>query len=92
MVFGIGVSGFLVSAAIMTAVLVVNSGEPLGFSQLITATGVAMSLLAASGLLSGLIWNLFLEQRVRAVRWSRFAGLLPGFGRKPPPDPGSDDD
>ena len=82
MVFGMGVSAFLVSAAIMTAVLVFSSGEPLGFSQLLTATGVAISLLAASGLLSGLIWNLFLAQRVRAVRWSRFAGLLPGFARR----------
>ena len=92
MVFGLGVSAFLVSAAIMTAVLVFNSGEPLGFSQLVTATGVALSLLAASGLLSGLIWNLFLAQRVRAVRWSRFAGLLPGFGRRAERDKADDGD
>ncbi len=84
MVFGLGVSAFLVSAAIMTAVLVFHSGEPLGFSELLTATGVAVSLLAASGLLSMLIWNLFLAHRIRAVRWSRFAGFIPGFRRRPP--------
>lgn len=84
MVFGLGVSAFLVSAAIMTAVLVFNSGQPLGFNELLTATGVGVSLLAASGLLTMLIWNLFLAHRIRAVRWSRFAGFVPGFRRRGP--------
>jgi ubiquinone biosynthesis protein len=86
MVFGLGVSAFLVSAAVMTAVLVFNSGQPLGFNELLTASGVGFSLLAASGLLTLLIWNLFLAHRIRAVRWSRFTGFVPGFRRRRPED------
>ena len=75
----------------MAAVLAFHSGEPLGFSELVTATGVAVSLLAASGLLSMLIWNLFLAHRIRAVRWSRFAGFIPGFRRRGAQDKATDD-
>ncbi|MCO4771830.1 MAG: AarF/ABC1/UbiB kinase family protein [Deltaproteobacteria bacterium] len=88
LVFGLGVGSFLVSAAILTVGLQFGSEGPLGVGQLASAAAVAFSLLAASGLLWGLIWNLFLAQRVRAVRWGRFVGLIPGLGRKrqdPPP-------
>ena len=82
LIFGIGVSSFLVSAAILTLGLEFGAGEPLGFRQLLSAGAVALSLLAASGLLSGLVWNLFLAERVRALRWGRFVGLLPGLGKR----------
>jgi len=82
LVFGLGVGSFLVSAAILTVGLQFGAAGPLGMGQLVSAAAVAFSLLAASGLLWGLIWNLFLEKRVRAVRWGRFVGLIPGLGGK----------
>jgi ubiquinone biosynthesis protein len=82
LVFGLGVGSFLVSAAILTAGLQLGASGPLGLGQLVGAAAVALSLLAASGLLWGLVWNLFLAQRVRAVRWGRFVGLVPGLGRR----------
>ncbi len=81
LVFGLGVGSLLVSAAVLTVGLQFGTGGPLGVGQVVSAAAVAFSLLAASGLLWGLIWNLFLAQRMRAVRWGRFVGLVPGLGR-----------
>jgi ubiquinone biosynthesis protein len=82
LVFALGVGSFLISAAILTVGLQFGTEGPLGPGQFISAAAVALSLLAASGLLWGLVWNLFLAQRVRAVRWGRFVGLVPGLGKK----------
>ncbi len=82
LVFGIGIGSFFVSAAILTVGLQFGGQGPFGVGQFVAAGAVILSLLGAAGLLWGLIWNLFLAQRLRAVRWGRFVGLIPGLGRK----------
>ena len=82
LVFGLGVSAFLISASILVAVLVLAGEHSLGFFDAAIALGLAGSLLAAAGLVGGLLWNLFIRQRLRSLKFSRFAGLIPGFGKK----------
>lgn len=84
LVFGVGVSAFLVSASILVAALVLHLGGDTGFglTDMLLGFLVIGSVLAASGLVSGLMWNLFIRDRLRRVRWRRFLGLIPGLGRK----------
>ncbi len=84
LVFGVGVSAFLVSASILVAALVIHLGGASGFGLMDLFLGflVISSVLAASGLISGLMWNLFIRQRVARIRWRRFLGLIPGLGRR----------
>jgi len=91
-VFGIGASAYLVSASILLAVLVLGRGDdglgPLGWMLTLALGG---SLFAAGALLVGLTWQLFLRQWLRALRWRRFLGFVPGFARRGRPrDPRSD--
>jgi ubiquinone biosynthesis protein len=90
-VFGIGASAYLVSASILVAVLVLgrDSGS-LGLLGGMLVVALGASLLAAGGLLLGLTWQLFVRQRLRAIRWRRFLGFLPGFGRRGSRDGGSE--
>jgi len=95
LIFGVGISAFLVSAAILLGVLVPRTpaGGALGPIELATAVGLALLLLAAFALVGALVWSLFVAQRLQGVRWRRFFGLLTGRSdrgsRKPPPS-GSD--
>lgn len=80
LIFGIGVSAFLLSASVLGAALVMRGAGDNQFGLIDMGLGflVISSLLAASGLVSGLMWNLFIRTRVQKVRWARFVGLLPG--------------
>jgi ubiquinone biosynthesis protein len=84
LVFGVGVSAFLVSASILVAALVLNLGADttFGLTDMLLAFLVIGSTLAASGLVSGLMWNLFIRERLKRIRWRRFVGLIPRLGRK----------
>ena len=91
LVFGIGVSAFLLSASVLGAAMVLHPADDgrFGLLDIILGFLVISSLLAASGLVSGLMWNLFIRERLQRVQWGRFRGLLPGFRRRPsPPESG----
>lgn len=81
LVFGLGVSAFLVSSSILTGVLMLER-DGYGAFDLVVASAVGVSLLAAAGLVTGLLWNLFVRGRLGGVKWRRFVGILPGFGKK----------
>lgn len=83
LVFGVGVSAFLISASILTAALVLNlsRGSEIGLMDIGLGFLVVGSLMAATGLVTGLLWNLFVRGQLRRVRWGRFRGLIPGLGR-----------
>ena len=85
-----GISAFLVSAAILLGVLVPRApvGGALGPIELATAVGLALLLLSAFALVGALMWSLFVAQRLQGVRWQRFLGFLSARGDKPPKDPG----
>lgn len=80
LIFGIGVSSFLMAAAILTAALIL-SGSGFGVVGIGLALAVGMSLLAALGLVAGLSWNLFV-----AGRWGGIdlRSLLPASLRGKP--------
>jgi ubiquinone biosynthesis protein len=87
-VFGMGVSAFLISSAILLGVLVIQQSaeHDFGLGELLLGFAVVASMLAASGLVSALLWNLFVRERLKGVRWSRFVGLIPGLaGRREGP-------
>lgn len=90
-VFSIGISAFLLSASILVGVLV-SSAEPDGFGlfDLTLAFGVVASLLAATSLVTALLWSLFVQERLRAMPWRRLARLLPFPRRRRPPTGGSE--
>lgn len=83
LVFGLGISAFLVSAAILVGAVVID----LGASSKFGITDILVSLLAvgsgvgATLLLGGLTWNLFVRDILARIRWSRFLGLIPIVGR-----------
>jgi ubiquinone biosynthesis protein len=83
LVFGVGVSAFLVSASILVAAMVLRMAEDntFGVMDILLAFLVIGSILAASGLVSGLLWNLFIRGQLKKIKWGRFRGLIPGFGR-----------
>ena len=83
LVFGVGVSAFLLSASILVAALVLNMGQghAFDFTDVLLGFLVIGSLMAATGLVSGLLWNLFIRGQLKKVKWGRFRGLIPGFGR-----------
>lgn len=81
LVFGLGVSAFLVSSSILVAVLMVEGGG-YGVFDMAVAAAIFVSLLAAASLVTGLLWNLFVRGRLGGVRWRRFLGFVPGFRRK----------
>lgn len=81
LIFGLGVSSFLIAAAILTAALIL-SGSGFGVVGLALATAVGLSLLAATGLVAGLSWNLFVAGRWRGFDLRR---LLPSGRREPRP-------
>ena len=81
MVFGLGVSAFLVSSSILIAVLMLKGTEHGSFDMLI-AWAIFGSLLAAASLVTALLWNMWVRGRLGGVRWRRFLGFVPGFGRK----------
>jgi len=85
LIFGVGISAFLVSAAILLGVLVPRTpaGGTLGPIELATAVGLALLLLAAFALVGALVWSLFVAQRLQGVRWQRFLGLLAGRRDRP---------
>jgi ubiquinone biosynthesis protein len=90
LIFGVGISAFLVSAAILLGVLVPRApvGGALGPIELATAVGLALLLLSAFALVGALMWSLFVAQRLQGVRWQRFFGFLSARGDRPPKDPG----
>jgi ubiquinone biosynthesis protein len=83
LIFGVGVSAFLLSASILVGALVLNMGGETTFGVMDIVLGflVIGSLMAATGLVSGLLWNLFIRGQLKKVKWSRFRGLIPGLGR-----------
>ena len=83
LVFGVGVSAFLLSASILVAALVLNIGRggTFGFTDVLLGFLVIGSLMAATGLVSGLLWNLFIRGQLKKIKWGRFRGLIPGFAR-----------
>ena len=81
MVFGLGVSAFLVSSSILIAVLLLKGSEHGTFDMLV-AWAIFGSLLAAASLVTALLWNMWVRGRLGGVRWRRFLGFVPGFGRK----------
>ena len=84
-IFGLGVSAFLVSSAILVGVIVLrqSSEGSVGLSELSLTFAVVLSLLSASTLVGGLIWNLFVRERFERLRWGRLLRYLPGFGGQP---------
>lgn len=83
LIFGVGVSAFLLSASILVAALVLNMGRgnAFGLTDIMLGFLVTGSLMAATGLVSGLLWNLFIRGQIKKIKWGRFRGLIPGFGR-----------
>ena len=85
LVFGLGVSAFLVSAAILGSALLLREGDS-GPIEVFGTMAVVASLLAASGLVSALMWNLFLRGKLGGLGAGLFAGLCAGiFRRRDPP-------
>jgi ubiquinone biosynthesis protein len=80
LVFGVGVSAYLVSAAVLGAALLLRPTDGEAFPLLGTGA-VVTSLLAASLLVAALTWNLFLRGKVGG--WGR--GLLAGLLRREEP-------
>ena len=70
-------------SSILVAALVLNIGRggTFGFTDVLLGFLVIGSLMAATGLVSGLLWNLFIRGQLKKIKWGRFRGLIPGFAR-----------
>jgi ubiquinone biosynthesis protein len=92
LIFGVGISAFLISAAILLGVLIPRapSSGGLGAIELATAVGLALLLLAAFTLVGALVWSLFVAQRLQGVHWQRFFGVFTGGRARSNRDASSD--
>ncbi|MEE2829494.1 MAG: AarF/ABC1/UbiB kinase family protein [Myxococcota bacterium] len=83
LVFGLGISAFLVSASYLIGSILINMAAAPGVDpgSLFVGALAFMAGSAAALLLGGLTWNLFVRDILARIRWSRFFGLIPFVGR-----------
>ncbi len=74
LLLGMGVSAFLVSAAILT--VGASASDEFRWMSIVSAAAVVASLLAAGGLLGALLYNLYIVDRLKGLKLGRILGFF----------------